>query len=92
MWKMVKLGDIAKIYNGGTPKSNIKDYWAGKVEWLTPKDMGKLNSRYVYRTERQITESGLSKLEYCSIKRSASSKVCCTIGKFSASSLPMSRY
>jgi len=60
MWKNVKLGDVCKIFNGGTPKSNVKDYWEGDVRWLTPKDMGKLNSRYVANTERKITIEGLN--------------------------------
>ena len=60
MWKTVKLGDICKIFNGGTPKSNVKGYWEGDVQWLTPKDMGKLISRYVANTERKITVDGLN--------------------------------
>ena len=60
MWKTVKLGDVCKIFNGGTPKSNVTDYWGGDVQWLTPKDMGKLDSRYVKNTERKITIEGLN--------------------------------
>lgn len=59
MWKKVKLKDVCKIVNGGTPKSNVKEYWEGEIRWLTPKDMGKLNSKYVDATERQITVEGL---------------------------------
>lgn len=59
MWKKVKLKDVCKIVNGGTPKSNVKEYWEGEIQWLTPKDMGKLNSKYVDATERQITVEGL---------------------------------
>lgn len=60
MWRTVKLGDICTIVNGGTPKSNVKDYWDGNIKWLTPKDMGKLQDRYVRNTERQITADGLA--------------------------------
>lgn len=60
MWKTVKLGDVCTISNGGTPKSKIKNYWDGGVQWLTPKDMGKLSSRYVSETERQISREGLN--------------------------------
>jgi type I restriction enzyme, S subunit len=59
MWRTVKLGDVCKIVNGGTPKSNVKNYWDGNVQWLTPKDMGKLKDRYVASTERTITAEGL---------------------------------
>ena len=60
MWRTVKLGDVCTISNGGTPKSKIKNYWDGGVQWLTPKDMGKLSSRYVSETERQISQEGLN--------------------------------
>ena len=59
MWKTVKLGDVCKIQNGGTPSSGEKSYWGGNIQWLTPKDMGRLESKFVYETERQITVSGL---------------------------------
>ena len=60
MWRTVKLGDVCTISNGGTPKSKTKNYWDGGVQWLTPKDMGKLSSRYVSETERQISQEGLN--------------------------------
>jgi len=59
MWKTVKLGDVCTINNGGTPKSKEKTYWGDEIQWLTPKDMGKLSSRYVSKTGRQITSLGL---------------------------------
>ncbi len=59
MWRTVKLGDVCRIVNGGTPKSNVRNYWDGAVQWLTPKDMGKLKDRYVASTERNITTAGL---------------------------------
>lgn len=58
--KTVKLEEVCKIVNGGTPKSNIKNYWGGEIQWLTPKDMGKLTTRYVKKTERKITIDGLN--------------------------------
>lgn len=58
-WKSVALGDICSIVNGGTPKSAIKEYWGGSLNWITPKEMGKLTSREISSTERKITTSGL---------------------------------
>jgi type I restriction enzyme S subunit len=60
MWKTVKLGEVCSIHNGGTPKSNVKSYWEGDIKWLTPKDMGKLDGKYVNDTERKITAVGLN--------------------------------
>ena len=58
-WKTVKLGKVCDIHNGGTPKSKVDEYWGGDVQWLTPKDMGQLQSQFVSETERQITNKGL---------------------------------
>ncbi len=58
-WTEVQLGDISQIVNGGTPDTTERSFWHGKVLWITPKDMGKLQSIYVDETSRKITESGL---------------------------------
>jgi len=55
------LSEVCKIVNGGTPKSKIKDYWDGDIPWITPKDMGKINTKFVKDTERKITKLGLDK-------------------------------
>lgn len=60
-WEIKTLGEVCDIINGGTPKTNIDEYWNGNINWITPKDMGKLTSKYVYETERNITELGLKK-------------------------------
>ena len=58
-WSTVTLGEVCDIHNGGTPKSKVDAYWGGDVQWLTPKDMGQLQSHLVSKTERQITTKGL---------------------------------
>ncbi|MGO4916548.1 restriction endonuclease subunit S [Pseudogemmobacter sp. W21_MBD1_M6] len=64
-WEVKMLGEVCAIQNGGTPKSNIADYWGDEVPWLTPKDMGQQETAYVADTPRMITKIGLSK---CSAK------------------------
>lgn len=58
-WKSVALGDVCSIINGGTPKSEVADYWGGELNWITPKEMGKLKSREISVTERKITDKGI---------------------------------
>jgi len=58
-WQTKKLGEVCEIVNGGTPKTNILKYWGGNILWITPKDLGKLDSFFVTETTRKITESGL---------------------------------
>ena len=58
-WRTVALGDVCSIVNGGTPKSEVSEYWDGDLNWITPKEMGKLTSREITSTERKITEKGI---------------------------------
>ena len=60
-WETKRLGNVSTVINGGTPKSNVADYWGGPVQWLTPKDMGRMTGRTIGQTPRTITELGLSK-------------------------------
>ncbi|MCG2790088.1 MAG: restriction endonuclease subunit S [Actinomycetia bacterium] len=58
-WQIKKLGEVCDIVNGGTPKTNISEYWNGDILWVTPKDMGKMDSFFLTDTERKISEVGL---------------------------------
>ncbi len=60
-WEEKKLGEVCEVINGGTPKSSVKEYWDGDVNWVTPKDLGQLNYRYIENTPRKITKIGLQK-------------------------------
>ena len=59
-WKTYKIKDIAKVVNGGTPKTKISKYWNGNIPWLTPKDLTGYNKIYIGRGERNITKEGLN--------------------------------
>lgn len=58
-WEIKNLGEICNIVNGGTPDTNIPKFWDGDNLWITPKDMGKLQSIFVDDTLRKITDEGL---------------------------------
>ncbi|MBR3800010.1 MAG: restriction endonuclease subunit S [Bacteroidales bacterium] len=58
-WQIKKLGDVCSIVNGGTPSTSVSTYWDGGVQWLTPKDMGGLTSKYVDKGERTISQEGV---------------------------------
>lgn len=59
--KWTKLGNTNyfEIKLGGTPKTNVAEYWNGKIYWITPNDLNKLHSQYISNTERKITQNGL---------------------------------
>lgn len=55
-----KLSEIMNIIGGGTPKTTVSEYWNGTIPWLSVKDFNN-GSRYVYSTEKHITELGLNR-------------------------------
>lgn len=57
-WQEFKLSNIIHILGGGTPKTNVPEYWNGDIPWLSVKDFN-LGKKYVYTTEKTITELGL---------------------------------
>ncbi|MEI0592435.1 restriction endonuclease subunit S [Brachyspira pilosicoli] len=58
-WNEVKLKDIGEILGGGTPSTANKEYWNGDILWVTPTEVTALKTKYLYDTERKITELGL---------------------------------
>ncbi|WP_239749738.1 restriction endonuclease subunit S [Mammaliicoccus sp. O-M53] len=58
-WKETNLGNIANIVGGGTPKTEIPEYWNGEINWYSPVEIG--NRNYVYESKNKITQLGLKK-------------------------------
>jgi len=57
-WEVKKLGEICEIVGGGTPETNIKEYWQGDIQWFTPTE---IKSYFVSKSSRTITHLGLRK-------------------------------
>lgn len=58
--QLVRIGDVFDVETGSTPSTAIQDYWQnGRIKWITPFDLGRLGSTYIYQTSRNITQKGL---------------------------------
>lgn len=57
-WVVGRIKNSAMIFNGATPKSEIKKYWDGDISWIGPADMGKSNLRDISSGARGITSDG----------------------------------
>ncbi len=58
-FEIVEIGDICGTSGGGTPDTDVSEYWGGKHFWLTPKEVTSLDGSIAYNTERTLTEEGL---------------------------------
>ena len=66
-----KLSEIMDIIGGGTPKTSKPEYWNGNIPWLSVKDFNN-DYRYVYKTEKTITQAGLDNSSTKLLKRNDS--------------------
>jgi type I restriction enzyme S subunit len=62
-WEISEIGKEVKALGGGTPSTKQPTFWeAGEHNWATPKDLSKLSSPVLLRTDRQITDAGIDKI------------------------------
>jgi type I restriction enzyme S subunit len=66
-----KLGEVATILSGTTPKSDVPEYWNGSNVWVTPTDLGRLNTDTITDTERKISDAGLASCNLTMVPRNA---------------------
>ena len=67
-WKEYKLGEVGKITTGKTPKTAIKEFFDGKILFVTPADIN-TPYKYVSRTARYLSEEGLNSISSNSIEK-----------------------
>lgn len=60
-----ELENVGEIVGGSTPKTSIKEYWDGDLNWFTPAEI-KDNDFIVNQSERKITELGAKS---CSLRK-----------------------
>ena len=60
-WEEKRLGDLGRFIGGGTPDTNISEYWSGEIPWISSSDVveGDLTGPRIGRwiTEAAIKES-----------------------------------
>jgi len=58
-WQVRRLGELAQIISGGTPRTTVPAYWGGPIKWCTPTDITSCRGKYLVETERTISAEGL---------------------------------
>ena len=56
-WRVGYYTELVDIKGGGTPKTNIEEYWNGDIPFFSPKDVD--SNCFVLDTEKHITAMGL---------------------------------
>ena len=50
---------MAEIAGGGTPSTDISEYWSGDIDWYSPVEIGE--QIYVFGSQKKITQLGYDK-------------------------------
>jgi type I restriction enzyme S subunit len=58
-WEVISFTEIADVLSGGTPKTDVPQYWDGEIPFFTPRDAP--DCFYLQDTEKHISYVGLSK-------------------------------
>jgi type I restriction enzyme, S subunit len=58
-WEVKPFTEIAHVLSGGTPKTDVAEYWDGEIPFFTPHDVP--DCFYVQDTDKHTNELGISK-------------------------------
>lgn len=58
-WRIGRLDEIGEVVGGATPSTDNSDYWcANGVSWLSPADLSKQATKFIYKGAKDITIKG----------------------------------
>lgn len=58
-WKLLEINDLADDFqSGGTPKTNVQEYWDGDIPWIQSSDL-ETNCLFEIKVQKSISEKGL---------------------------------
>jgi type I restriction enzyme S subunit len=58
-WEVKAFTEIADVLSGGTPKTDVPQYWNGEIPFFTPRDAP--DCFYLQDTDKHVSDIGLSK-------------------------------
>ena len=58
-WELCEINDLAdEFQSGGTPKTNVQEYWDGDIPWIQSSDLG-INCLFEIKVQKSISKKGL---------------------------------
>lgn len=58
-WELLEINDLADDFqSGGTPKTNVQEYWDGDIPWIQSSDL-ETNCLFEVKVQKSISEKGL---------------------------------
>ena len=58
-WELLEVNDLADDFqSGGTPKTNVQEYWNGNIPWIQSSDL-ETNCLFEIKVQKSISEKGI---------------------------------
>ena len=86
-WEVKKLGEVAEVVGGSTPKTSEEKNWIGTNNWISPAEI-KDDDKYISSTERCISDDAALHLQLLPIGTVLLSSRA-PIGKLAITRIPM---
>ena len=61
-WKVKRVLDLGEVVTGGTPRTDVSEFWGDEYPWITPTDIS--SCRDMFSSERSLTQKGLGVLRH----------------------------
>ncbi len=58
-WKVTSILEYSERLSGGTPNTNIPEYWNGSIKWVSAKDVRNSHGSFIIDTEKKISQLGI---------------------------------
>lgn len=59
-WRTPLLDEVAKRGSGHTPNKDTPSYWNGGIKWVSLADSHRLDKKYIYETDKEISALGIT--------------------------------
>lgn len=59
-WEVNRVAQLGEIATGGTPRTDVKEYWGEGYPWVTPTDIS--SHRDMFTSQRTLTQKGLNSI------------------------------
>lgn len=59
-WAIVRADELGQVVAGGTPSTEVDEYWGGDIAWVTPADLSGFRGKRIAAGARRITGRGLA--------------------------------
>ncbi len=61
-WEDRFVIELGEVVTGGTPRTDIAEYWGDEYPWITPTDI--CSGRDIYKSDRGLTQKGLDTIRF----------------------------